>query len=184
MVYEVPDGFLTLSYSSVVLPRGDDLHATDDVHKTFTDRAGTVTSEVSVNVVNGEVTNKLGLERQGTSNKYKYEGTLSGKPLSGEFETARGLASSLEQAALIRKGLLGPKVAEVEFDEYAASMNPSGPVHTVYRKERADSPTISAKSKVISYTLVPDEAGWPKHIELPLGPVKMVFERAWTHGSL
>lgn len=177
-------GFTWEHYSSIVMPRGDDLLATDNARNVSGDAAGTLQNEIFVSAVNGEITAKVALERQGTTNKYKYEGTQSGKPIAGEFATASGLASEVLQASLIRRDLLGGTVAQVEVDEYLASVNPVGSVHTVYRKDNPTSATISAKSKTLSYSLVPDATGWPQHLEIPMGPVTITFDRAWTHGSL
>jgi hypothetical protein len=176
-------GFIMRNYHSVVFPRGEDLYASDQVRQGRTDAAGMLENETFVSVVNGEIATKVTVERQGATNKYKYEGTQSGKPITGEFATANGLASEVLQAALVRD-LVGKKTAQVEVDEYVASANPVGPVHTVYRKESPDSATISATSKTLKYSFVPDATGWPRHAEIPMGPINLTFDRAWTHGSL
>jgi len=175
-------GFITKSYSSMVLPRGEDLFVADNLRRSKADAAGTLEEEVFVNVVNGEVATKVTVGRQ-APDKYKYEGTQSGKPISGEFATtASGLASDVRQAAIVRE-LAGKKSGQVELDEYAPSANPVAPVHTVYRKD-ADSKTISATSEKVKYSFLPDAAGWPSHAEIPMGPVSLRYDRAWTHGSL
>jgi len=175
-------GFITRTYSSMVFPRGEDLFAADQIRRSKADTSGTLEEENFVSVANGEVVTKVTVGRQ-AANKYKYEGTQSGKPVSGEFATASGLASEVRQASIVRE-LLGKKTGQVEFDEYAASANPVAPVHTVYRRESPDSTTISATSEKLRYSFAPDEGGWPRHAEIPMGPINLTYDRAWTHGSL
>jgi hypothetical protein len=174
-------GSIVVSYTSLVVPRGTDLLAHDVVRMTAAGEDGKVLSQSSAKLENGEMTSDIQLTRDDGAGAYRYEGTVSGKPLSGTFPRGAGLASDVLQASLIQTKLLGGGVAQVEVDEYMAEANPTAPVHTVYRKQ--GDATVAAQTGPVTYTFVPDEHGWVRRAEIPMGPVSMVYERAWMHGS-
>jgi hypothetical protein len=166
------------------MPRENDLQATDTVRETGADEAGRLDNEVFVNAVNGEIASQILVERLAKTGKYKYQGTYSGKPISGEFVTSEGLSSEVLQGVLIRRDLMGAKPgARVEVDEYVGSVNPAGAVRTVYSREAGTTAVISATSQGLKYSFVPDENGWPKRSEIPIGAATMTYERGWSHGA-
>jgi len=170
-------------YVILVLPREMDLQGSDVVRQVLTDPAGRVEEENSVTVENGEMTSQVHLTRAEGGKTYRFEGTKSTKPISGTFSTSDGLASEVMQATLIRGKLLGAKAAKVEVDEYLVDANPTGATHTVYRLQGSTPPIVSAESGTVRYTFAPDENGWVRRAEVPMGSQAMVFERAWSHGA-
>ena len=168
---------------SAIVPRAPQLGSADTLQLLRTDAAGFIESGHYVDAENAEISVSIDLVRQDGGSDYRATGRREGQRVDAHFSTARGLDSDLRQVGLVRDLLQAPPGAQVEVEEYDASLGPTRPYRTVYsRKQGAPDVVVGTSSNGLTSWFRPDTAGWSVHQEIVSSGVTLVSERAWVHG--
>jgi hypothetical protein len=132
----------------------------------------------------GEITLKIALKRD-DSGKYKYAGEVSGKPLQGELDTSKGLSTSVNMAALLKKKLKAGAPFEETLYEYTPSIDPTATIPVKYSHAKGAPPRqVVVQTGERVFTAEIDEDGMPKTGSFDFGKRKMVITREQVDGHL
>jgi hypothetical protein len=130
----------------------------------------------------GEIIMKVSLTRL-PDGKYKYQGEAKGKPLEGALDAPRGVATSLDIAARLKKQLKAGGAFELVLPEYHPSLDPTKLIDVKYSHQKGD----PARQVVVTTLGRPtttdvDDDGFPKSASFQIGKAKFSTERLKSEG--
>jgi hypothetical protein len=132
----------------------------------------------------GEITMQMTLTRA-PDGKYTYDGTISGKPLQGALVTPKGIYTSLDVAALLKKKLKAGKPFTETVAEYHPSIDPLATVDVSYtHAEGTPARQVVVRLGERAFTADVDDDGMPKDGWFDLGKRKLIFKRERVDGRL
>jgi hypothetical protein len=132
----------------------------------------------------GEISLQMVLTRE-PDGKYSYAGSASGKPLQGALATPKGLYSTLDVAALLKKKLKAGKPFAETVAEYHPSIDPLATVDVTYtHAQGAPAREVVVRLGERAFTAEIDDDGMPKNGWFELGKRKLVFKRERVDGHL
>lgn len=182
-----PDGrrrFLTVSLAMLpVAP--DELRFQDDYAVEVLDKNGRVAQGKWVEVEAGEITLNVDLER-GKGNAYRYEGTVQGKAISGEFrsKTAQGLAGRVAVADQLKTKLAAGKPFSLVEQEYSPGVDPTAPLDVSYAREQGDPERqVRHQAGDVKMTGTVDESGETSEFVMALGARELHGKRVFVQGK-
>lgn len=176
-------GRLAASYSAQLMPRGPtDLIAIDGYTEEEIDAKDLLAAGSYAHVTNGDADTQIRLTRQKDGKTFRYEGQKEGKPLQGSFVTRAGLSTDLWFARRFAEAAPAPK-GEVRHEAYSCEANPVGALPIVYRRDPAKPRRAQMELGPIRIDGELDAHGLLATGEIPVGPTKLVIERAWSRGT-
>jgi len=132
----------------------------------------------------GEITLKITVKRW-ADGKYAYEGEVSGKPIKGFLAAPRGLLTSLETAARLKKKLKGDAAFELVLPEYHPSIDPTALIDVTYRHQKGDpARQVTVKMSDRTMTADVDDDGMEKTAWFQVGKHRLTVERLKSEGHL
>jgi hypothetical protein len=132
----------------------------------------------------GEITMQMNLTRE-PNGKYTYAGKVSGKELSGALEAPKGLQTSLDNAALLKKKLKSGAAFSETVHEYHPSIDPLATVEVTYsHAQGAPARQVVVKLGERSFTAEIDDDGMTKSGWFDVGKRKLVLTRERVDGHL
>lgn len=132
----------------------------------------------------GEITLKVTLKR-GADGKYEYQGEANGKPLQGILPAKKGVSTSLDIAARLKKKLKAGGAFELVLSEYHPSIDPTALVDVKYSHKKGDPArqvTVTTGDRTLTADV--DENGMAKVSSLQIGKNKLTIERLKSEGHL
>lgn len=135
-----------------------------------------------VHATNGELDQRMKVERQDGGDAYAYEGEKSGKRLSGTLTAAGGLASDLWFARRLRKGVAVPE-GGVRHLTYAFESSPTAPIEQVIKPDPAKARRVDVTAGPVTLGGTLDDHGLLGDFSVPLGQASMEAARLWTRGA-
>lgn len=169
--------------SSSFLPTSPkDVIFEDTFNITRYDRKGQITSDTFVEASQGEVNLQVTLTRA-EDGKYTYDGKISGKAVKGALATPKGLTTSLQTAATLRKKLKTGGAFQDTVDEYHPSVDPTAVVAVTYAHAKgAPARQITMKMGERVVTSEVDDDGMARVGSFELGKRKLTIERLRVDG--
>jgi hypothetical protein len=176
-------GRVSTAYSAQLLPRGPaDLVAIDAYSEEEIDAKDLLASGSYAHVTNGETDTKIRLTRGKDGRTFRYEGEKEGKPLRGKFSTKAGLSTDLWFARRFAAAAKAPR-GDLRHEAYSFEANPVAALPIVYRKDPAGPRRARMELGPIRIAGELDASGLFQTGEMPIGPTKLVIERAWSRGT-
>jgi hypothetical protein len=138
-----------------------------------------------VKATNGEIGLNVEL-KGGKGGLYRYEGTIQGKPVQGEFRTQskRTLSSALGTARLLKKHADKAGTFTVSLQEYMPGMDPTAPQETTYSRA-ADAPPkmVKVQTGAMQGTTTVDRNGMFEEARLSIGSADILYRRELVKGQ-
>ena len=176
-------GRVAESWGAQLLPRGDvDLVAMDSTSRETIDAEGLLAGGTYGHSTNGELDTRVEVTRQPDGKTYRYEGEKDGKALQGHFLTRAGLATDLWFARRLAQGAPAAP-GELRHEGYSCESNPVAPTPVVYRRDPATPRRATLELGAMRVTGELDEHGMMRDGEMPIGPTRLVMERASARGA-
>lgn len=171
--------------SSSFLPTSPkDVMFEDSFNITHYDAKGQIADDTFIEASQGELSMQLKLTR-GTDGKYTYDGKINGKTVQGNLATPKGLTTTLQTAATLRKKIKAGGAFSDTVDEYHPSIDPTAVVAVTYAHAK-DAPerevTMKLGERVVTGEV--DDDGIMKNGRFGLGKRKISIERARVSGHL
>jgi hypothetical protein len=169
--------------SSSFLPTSPkDVIFEDTFNITRYDKKGQIISDTFVEATQGEVNMQLTLTRS-EDGKYTYDGKISGKAVQGALATPKGLTTSFQTAATLRKKLKAGSAFQDTIDEYHPSVDPTAVVAVTYAHAKgapARQVTMKMGERVVTSEM--DDDGMARIGTFDLGKRKLTIERLRVDG--
>lgn len=168
--------------SSFIPTSATDMIFEDSFNITRYNAKGQIAEDTFIEASQGELNLQLKLTRA-DDGKYSYAGTISGKKVSGALATPKGLATSLQTAATLRKKLKTGGAFQDVVDEYHPNIDPTAVVPVTYAHAKDAPPrqvTVKLGERLITSEV--DEDGMRKSGWFDLGKHKLTFERLRVDG--
>ncbi len=176
-------GRVSASYQTQLLPRGPtDLVAVDSYSEEESDAQDLLASGRYAHVTNGDADAQIRLERAEDGKTFRYEGEKEGKRMEGTFATQAGLSTDLWFARRFAAASPAPG-GEVRHEAYSCDAKPDGPLPIVYRTDPAGPRRVEMELGAMKIAGQLDANGLFATGEMPVGPTKLVIERAWSRGA-
>lgn len=176
-------GRVSASYQTQLLPRGPtDLVAVDSYSEEESDAQDLLASGRYAHVTNGDADAQIRLERAEDGKTFRYEGEKEGKRIEGTFATQAGLSTDLWFARRFAAASPAPN-GEVRHEAYSCDAKPDGALPIVYRKDPAGPRRVEMELGAMKIAGQLDANGLFATGEMPVGPTKLVIERAWSRGA-
>jgi hypothetical protein len=176
-------GRVAATYGAQLLPRGPaDLVAIDSRAEEESDGKDLLARASYAHVTNGEPDARIELSRAKDGTTYRYEGDKDGKPLRGSFRTKAGLSTDLWFARRLAASAPPPR-GDLRHEAYSYEANPVAALPAVCRKDPSGPRRASMEIGPIRLTGDLDAHGLFATGEVPVGPTKLLIERAWSRGA-
>jgi hypothetical protein len=176
-------GRVITTYSARLVPRSQrDIEATDVATLERADQEGVLLEERTSTAVDGAPSRRLSVLRAADGITYRYEGEIEGSPASGQFSTRAGIATDLLLARRCAPTGAAP-MAELRLEQYAPAVDPTRATELVVRSSPARAGWLELRAGDLAASAQPDPSGWFRRTEREAGAVKLVEERAWSHGD-
>jgi hypothetical protein len=176
-------GRLAATHGTQLLPRGPaDLVAIDSYAEEESDGKDLLARASYAHVTNGEADARIQLARAKDGTTYRYEGDKDGKPLRGSFRTKAGLSTDLWFARRLAASAPPPR-GDLRHETYSYEANPVAALPAVCRKDPSGPRRASMEIGPIRLTGDLDAHGLFATAEVPVGPTKLLIERAWSRGA-
>jgi hypothetical protein len=176
-------GRTSVTYSALFLPRTPaELATLDTISIEVSDADGLLLERTFVEAQNGQVESQLKVTRGEDRRTFTYEGTKSGKKLSGSFQSKAGLATEFWFAKRLVSGEGFGREGALRHEAWSSS-EPTHAVGVSYEK-LADGPR-SARIVLGTMTMsgVLDEHGLVRDAKLPIGPTALQLQRVSARGA-
>lgn len=171
--------------TAMLMPRSaTDLMANDVSEVAIADKAGRISTLQFSSSSNGETELELSMERK-EGNTYAYQGTHSGKKVSGTFKSKdkAGLPGEAYLENVVRTRLFDGKSAGLAIEQYEPSVDFAKPVEVVLRSSKASARGLSMTIGKLELACVADAAGMVERAEMSVGPTTLVQERVASVGT-
>jgi hypothetical protein len=170
------------SSSNFVPTSPKDVMFEDTFNITHYNAKGQIADDTFIEASQGELTMQLKLSR-GDDGKYSYDGKINGKPVQGKLATPKGLTTTEQTAATLRKKLKAGGAFSETVDEYHPSIDPTAVVAVTYAHAK-DAPPRQVTSKLGERVVTGevDDDGIMKNGWFGLGKRKITIERARVAG--
>ena len=169
--------------SSSFLPTSPkDVIFEDTFNITHYNKKGQIISDTFIEATQGEVNMQLTLTR-GEDGQYSYDGKISGKAVQGALATPKGLTTSFQTAATLRKKLKAGGAFQDTVDEYHPSVDPTAVVAVTYAHAKgapARQVTMKMGERVVTSEV--DDDGMARIGTFELGKRKLTIERLRVDG--
>lgn len=168
--------------SSFIPTSATDVIFEDSFNITRYNAKGQIAEDTFIEASQGELNMQLKLSL-GKDGKYGYEGTISGKKVNGALATPKGLTTSFQTAATLRKKLKAGGAFQDIVDEYHPNIDPTAVVPVTYahaKEAPARQVTVKLGERVITSEV--DDDGMRKSGSFELGKHKLTFERLRVDG--
>ena len=160
-----------------------DLKIEDNASILDLDARGKLKRGVWVTAEGGELTLQMTLTN--ANNKLSYEGKVSGKELKGELSTAKGFATALDTAAMLKKQLKTGKPFKQVLYEYHPSLDPAALVPVTYTHAEGQEPRLVEMSLgQLKISVKVDASGMPESGSMPMAGRELRISRAYVEGGL
>jgi hypothetical protein len=176
-------GRVAATYGAQLLPRGPaDLVAIDSYSEEEMDGKDLLAAASYAHVTNGEADARIQLTRAKDGKTYRYEGEKDGKPLKGSFRTKAGLSTDLWFARRFAESA-PPQKGDLRHEAYSYEANPVAALPAICRKDPSGPRRASIEIGPVRVTGDLDAHGLFATGEVPIGPTKLLIERAWSRGA-
>jgi hypothetical protein len=130
----------------------------------------------------GDITLKMFVTRD-DGGKLHYEGEVSGKPLKGELNAPKGLSTSLDIAAMLKKKLKAGSPFEETLAEYHPSIDPTATIAVKYSHAKGAPPRqVVCQMGERAFTAEVDDDGMSKTGFFEIGKRRLSFSREHVVG--
>lgn len=173
--------------SLAMLPvAANELRLEDDYSVEMLDKNGRIAGGKWVEAEAGEITLNVDLERV-KGNAYRYQGTVQGKAVSGEFrsKSPQGLVGQVAVANLLKAKLAAGKPFTLAEQEYSPGLDPTTPLDVSYVREQGDPDRqVRHQAGDLKMTGTVDEAGMTSEFVIALGAQQLTAKRVFVQGKL
>lgn len=155
--------------SSLLLSRSmTEMVAVDMGDHMLTDKTGALQSRETVRNVSGEIALDITLKR--SEEGYAYSGSVQGKPVSREFETATDIKGPSAMEARVADIIASGEPQVFKHLEYLVTIDPSGPLEVTYHVSSSEGRWYADwVVGGLSVKVAVDEQGRPTQIDTPMG---------------
>ncbi len=158
------------------------LNASDSVTVMFMTADGDLINTYTADVENGEMVNKMQLQRGGTDD-WIVSGTMQGKTIDVEIDGALSPASQLQQMAMARDVFTGMEPS-LTANVWVPSVDPTQFLEARITRDDAE---VERQAQLqlgpIAYSGIFDDDGNMSSALVKLGPITIAIETIWSQGS-